>query len=361
MAAPGYRIGADIGGTFTDLVFCRGDGSIRVRKLPSSPEDYARPVLEAVGAFLAEERLGGEAVSELVHGTTVATNAILQRAGARTGLLTTRGFRDVLEIRRVRLPKLYDLTWEKPPPLVPRRLRLEVDERLDARGQVIRPLSEGSAQEAIRELSAQGVESVAVCFLHAYANDAHERRLEELLREMLPGVPVSLSSRVLPKMREYERTATTVVNAYLQPLVQGYLENLQAGLRAAGLGAPLRLMQSNGGLLSAGVTTERPVHLVESGPAAGVIAALGVARQMDMQNALTLDVGGTTAKASIIEGGELSWTAEIEVGAEISRGSRLIKGAGYPIGLPTVDIAEVGAGGGSVAWLEAGGTLRVGP
>ncbi|MFQ6110737.1 MAG: hydantoinase/oxoprolinase family protein [Nitrospinota bacterium] len=356
-----YRVGADIGGTFTDMVFMAGDGGAFIKKLSSTPEDFAEAIICGLGQFLAERGTDGSMIDEVSHGSTIATNAILEQKGALTGLLTTKGFRDVLEIRRVRMPKLYDLTWEKPPPLVERHLRLEVDERVGSRGEVLRPLDEESALRATRRLLKEGVESVAICFLHSYANPTHERRVKALIERLSPGLPVSISSEVLPEIKEYERTATTVVNAYVKPLVRGYLGSLREGLARAGVSAPLLIMQSNGGIMTARAAEEHPVHIIESGPAAGVIAAASMAQELGVRNLITLDMGGTTAKASIIENGELSRAAEYEVGSEISRGSRLIKGSGHLIRIPAVDIAEVGAGGGSIARLDRGGALHVGP
>jgi len=296
-----------------------------------------------------------------VHGTTVATNAIIERKGARTGLVTTRGFRDVLELRRIRRPKLYELTWEKPEPLVPRYLRLEVDERLTHRGAVHTPLDAASVRVAAAELRRQGVESVAVCLLNAYANPAHERAVRDILAEQAPDMFVTLSSDVLPEMREYERTSTAVINAYVMPVMQRYVASLENGLRAAGFGVPLLLMQSNGGTMSAELACEAPMHVIESGPAAGVVAAHHLARTMGITNAVALDIGGTTAKASLIEDGKLTYASEYEVGAGFTRAGGMTAGGGYALRAPTIDIAEIGAGGGSIVWLDPGGALHVGP
>ncbi len=356
-----FRVGADIGGTFTDLVFMTEDGWTFIKKLSSTPENFAEAIMSGLGQFLSERKSDGSAIDEVSHGTTIATNAILEQKGALTGLLTTKGFRDVLEIRRVRMPKLYDLTWEKPHPLVERHLRLEVDARMGRGGEVLRPLDEESALRAIQKLLEEGVESVAICFLHSYANPTHERAVGALVSRLSSGLPVSLSSEVLPEVKEYERTATTVVNAYVKPLVRGYLGSLREELARAGVRAPLLIMQSNGGIMTARAAEEHPVHIIESGPAAGVIAAARMAHELRVSNVITLDMGGTTAKASIIENGELSRAAEYEVGSEISRGSRLIKGGGHLIRIPAIGIAEVGAGGGSIARLDRGGALHVGP
>ena len=353
------RIGADVGGTFTDLIFLAADGAVRVAKVLSTPEDYSLAILDGVKAECATLPQNGSSIAELAHGTTVATNAILERKGARVGLLTTAGFRDVLEIRRVRMPVLYNLHWEKPKPLVRRALRYEIKERVGAGGTVREPLDLDDAKRAIAALKEEGVEAVAICFLHSYANDAHERAVGALANEAFEFV--SMSCDVLPEMREYERTATTVVDSYVKPVVQKYLDRLDEGLKEMGSSAPISVMQSNGGVISAKLAASQPVRIIESGPAAGVVAAMAAGRHANYPNLITFDMGGTTAKASIIEKGEMTLAAEYEVGGSVSQGSRLIKGGGYLIRVPAIDVAEVGAGGGSIAWIDAGGALRVGP
>ena len=355
------RVGVDIGGTFTDLVFVRPDGLLDRRKRPSTPADYSRAIVEGIGDYCAELRIPTAAVGEVVHATTVATNAILERRGARTGLLTTEGFRDVLELRRIRIPFAYDLDWKKPEPLVERAARLGVRERLDANGDALAAPDMDSVDEAIETLMEAQVEAVAVCFLHAYRNAAHERAVGARLAEKLPWVHVSLSSDVLPEMLEFERTSTTVVNAYIAPLIARYLDRLRAALAERGVRAPILVMQSNGGLISASSATARPVTIIESGPAAGVVAAQRVAHACGYANVITLDMGGTTTKASIIERGEILRGTEYEVGSSVSVSSRLMRGNGYLLRIPVIDISEVGAGGGSIAALDAGGSLRVGP
>ncbi len=355
------RIGIDIGGTFTDIVCVRPDGSLLVRKVPSTPDDYSRSVLECLPGLFAEAGSGPGQVQEVIHGTTVATNALLQGSGARTALITTQGFRDVLELRRIRMPELYNWDWDKPPDLVPRRLRREVSERVDARGTVNHPLDCRQAEQVIDEIAAAGIESLAVCLINSYANPEHEEKLADLIGRKHPDLPLSLSSRILREVREYERTATTVVNAYVLPIVQRYVQSLQAAFARLGMGAPLLIMQSNGGVMTADACRRQPVYIIESGPAAGVIASQELARRMDLGNVITFDMGGTTAKASIIEEGALQIAAEYEVGSSLSSVSRLIKGGGHLIRIPAIDVAEVGAGGGSIAWLDAGGALNIGP
>jgi N-methylhydantoinase A len=355
------RIGIDIGGTFTDFVLVTEAGAVHRFKCPSTPHDYAEAIGHGLESILAAANLTPGALSEVLHGTTVASNAILEGRGARTGLITTRGFRDILEIRTLRMPRLYDLTWDKPPVLVERHLRREVDERLDAQGAVRTPLNEASAVAALRALADAGVEAIAVCLLHAYANDTHERRIAELAAEYAPGIRLSLSCDVLPELREYERTSTTVINAYLQPVVDAYLDRLQGMLRRRGVTATLLLMQSGGGLMPAEQAARLPVGIVESGPAAGVIGAVALARSSGMTDLISFDMGGTTAKAALVTGGEASRAAEFQVGGGIMSGSRLLTGGGYTLRVPAIDLAEVGAGGGSVVWLDRAGAPQVGP
>ena len=350
------RVGVDVGGTFTDVILQRADGGATIRKLLSTPPNYDAAVVSAVAA------LGdGADVAGVVHGTTVATNAVLEQRGARTALVTTAGFRDVLELRRLRIPRMYEPFWRKPDPLVPRRLRFEIGERMGPDGEVLRPLDEGEARELAARLRAAGVESVAVCLLHSYLYPEHEERLGAALREELAGVAVSLSSEILREQREYERSATTVVNAYVRPLMERYVGDIRGGLDAAGLPAPLTIMQSSGGVMSADDAKVRPVLALESGPAAGVVAALGMTQRLGYPNAIAFDMGGTTAKASLIENGAVSRGREYEVGGSLSASSRLMRGAGELLRIPTIDIAEVGAGGGSLAWLDPAGGLQVGP
>jgi N-methylhydantoinase A len=357
----GVRIGIDIGGTFTDIVVLRADGSLQTKKISSTVDDYARAIVTGLGEVLRASGVAPAGVAELRHGTTVASNAILERKGAKTGLIATAGFRDILEIRTLRMPRLYDMTWQKPPVLVPRYLRVTVDERLDAAGRVQRPLAAADAERAVRRLLEEGVEAIAVCLLHAYANPAHERLLKDAIWRLAPDLPCAISSEVLPEIREYERTSTTVIDAYVQPVVRRYLRSLQQHLEATGTRAPLLLMQSNGGLMSARAAAASPVHIVESGPAAGVVGAQALAAATGLARIITLDMGGTTAKAALVEDGEVTSAAEYQVGGGIMTGSRLLTGAGYALKVPAIDLAEVGAGGGSIVRVDAGGALRVGP
>jgi N-methylhydantoinase A len=353
------RLGVDVGGTFTDVILHGPDGRATIRKLLSTPPDYDRAVVDAAADLAAGSSTG--TIAEVVHGTTVATNAVLERRGSKTALVTTAGFRDVLELRRLRIPHMYDPFWRKPPPLVPRRLRLEVSERVLADGTVARGLDEKEARAVVERLRDEGVESVAICLLHSYLYPHHEERLGAVLEEELPGVAVSLSSEILREQREYERSATTAANAYVRPLMASYVDRIRFGLDRLGIAAPLMIMQSSGGVMSSEDARLRPVYALESGPAAGVVAAVGLSRQLGYENAISFDMGGTTAKASLIERGAVSRAREYEVGGSVSAGSRLLRGSGELLRIPAIDIAEVGAGGGSIAWLDPGGGLQVGP
>ncbi len=355
------RIGIDIGGTFTDLVYLAPGGALRREKVLSTPDDYARGIAQAIGAAIARGDIDVDAVSQLMHGTTVATNAILEGKGARVALVTTEGFRDVLEIRRLRMPVLYDIRWRRPPPLVPRRLRFEVAGRIDHLGAEERPLDEEGAREVLARALEAGAEAIAICLINAYASGAHERRLREILRGLDPAIPVTLSSELLPEIKEYERTSTTVVNAYVLPVVRTYLGRLEGELRSRRIARPLAIMQSSGGAMSAAAAAEKPIHVIESGPAAGVVGAAEVARRLGGLSVLGFDMGGTTAKAALVEEGRFHRVGSLEVGGGINVSGRLLSGGGYHVRAPAIDIAEVGAGGGSLVRIDAGGGLRVGP
>jgi N-methylhydantoinase A len=357
-----YTVGCDIGGTFTDLVLLGSDGSIRTHKLASTPDDYGRAIVQGIEEIAAFAGVTLAAIDGVVHATTVATNTILEFKGARTALVTTSGFRDVLEMRRLRIPVLYDLQYDKPPPLAPRRLRFEVAERMGPRGEIWRALDEDDARAVARRIREAGVDAVAICFLHAYANPAHEHRVATILAEELGrDVFICCSADVLAEIREYERCSTTVVNAYVGPMVARYLRALENRLRERGVSAPLRIMQSNGGVMTATAAASRPATIVESGPAAGVIAGARIAARAGLANVISFDMGGTTAKAAIIENGMPAKTSEYEVGAGINLSSKLVKGGGYAIKLPFIDVSEIGAGGGSIVGVDSAGTLKVGP
>ena len=357
-----YSVGIDIGGTFTDLVIAGTDSSLHTMKLLSTPDDYGRGIISGMTAVMAEHAIDAAAIERVVHATTVATNAILERKGAHTALITTAGFRDVLEMRRLRIPEMYTLNYPKPEPLVPRRLRREVIERLGPAGEVRIPLDEPSVIDAAQRFRDENVEAVAICLLHSYANPDHERRVAEIVRAALgPDVFITCSSDILPVIREYERTSTTVINAFLGPALRRYLGGLRRHLDALGVSAPLQIMKSDGGIMAVTSAAERPAYLVESGPAAGVIGAARLTGGATAADCITLDMGGTTAKAAIVEGGKVAKTGDYEVGAGINLSSKLVMGGGYALKLPVIDISEIGAGGGSIVTIDGGGLLRVGP
>jgi N-methylhydantoinase A len=356
-----YRVGVDIGGTFTDIVLLGSDGTIHTKKISSSVGNYAQAIVDGLSEVFRETGLDGGVIEEIRHGTTVASNAILEHKGARVGLITTKGFRDVLEIRTLRMPKLYDLGWTKPEPLVERYLRQVVDERVDHAGKVDRALDPADAERAVDALLAEKVEAIAICLLNSFANPAHELMLRDIVQAKAPHLPLSVSCEVLPEIKEYERTSTTVINAYVMPIVATYLQALRRGLDGAGIPARLLLMQSNGGLTTDTAAAERPMNIIESGPAGGVVGAQALARAKKLEKIITFDMGGTTAKASMVEDGEVARAQEYAVGAGIMIGSRLLTGAGYTLKVPAIDLAEVGAGGGSHVWIDPGGALQAGP
>jgi len=356
-----FTVGVDIGGTFTDIVVLDTTGRLHTKKVSSTVSDYARAIIDGLNALLLDTGLKPADLSEVRHGTTVASNAILERKGARTGLITTKGFRDILEIRTLRMPRLYDIAWEKPPALVERHLRMVVAERVDAKGNVQIPLDPAEAHQVVEALLAEGVEAIAVCLINAYANPAHEQILRLAIEAVAPDLPYSISSEALPEIKEYERTSTTVINTYVKPVVASYLESLGNGLKQSGIAAPLLLMQSNGGLTTAEDASAKPMNIIESGPAGGVIGAEALSRALHLPNIITFDMGGTTAKASLVENGTVSRASEYHVGGGIMIGARLLTGAGYALKVPAVDLAEVGAGGGSIVRIDAAGGLKVGP
>ncbi|GAA4743110.1 hydantoinase/oxoprolinase family protein [Nocardioides endophyticus] len=344
----GNRVGIDVGGTFTDAVMLDPDNGLSVTKVPTTPPQFARGVLAALSAIAERTQVPVEAIQYLSHGSTVATNAIVTDQLARTGLLTTKGFRDVLEIGTQQRATLYDLGESRKPPVSPRELRLEVDERVGPDGDVVRPLMVEDVAQAAQRFRDEGVEAVAIAFLFSFANAAHERQARDLLLELLPGVPVSISSEVSPEFREYQRTSTTVLNASLLPLVGGYLEEVVEGVEQREVPATLLMMRSNGGLAPASDAAKLPVSLVASGPAAGVMGVATVARHVGVKNLLTFDMGGTTADVALVLDGQPQLNFRGDAG-------------GHPINLPQMDILSVGAGGGSIASVDGFGALRVGP
>ncbi|HEY1726890.1 MAG TPA: hydantoinase/oxoprolinase family protein [Candidatus Baltobacteraceae bacterium] len=356
------RVGIDVGGTFTDLVALdEKTGALSRLKVSTTPRAPEEAVVRALRDFVARDP--DAAISLIAHSSTIATNALLGQINLelpRVALLTTEGFRDVLEIGRQNRPEVYNLFVERPRPLVARGDRIGVRERLDHRGRVVVPLDRASLDAAVAQLARSDVRAVAVSFLHAYANADHERAAADAVRAGLPNAEVTLSSEIDPEYREYERTSTTVVNALLVPLVRRYLEQLEREVRKLGIRAPLYVMQSNGGMAAISVASKRPATIIESGPASGVIGAAFLGRKLGIENVLSFDMGGTTAKAGTVFGGEPQVVGEFEAAGRTHSG-RSVKGSGYPVRFPFVDLAEVSAGGGTIAWIDAGGALRVGP
>ncbi len=357
-----YRLGIDIGGTFTDAVLVSEEtGEVQIAKVPSTPKDPSIGFLNALTRILEKAELEPESVSFLVHGTTVATNLLIEGKTPKTAFITTAGFGDMLEIARQVRPSLYDVHFEKPRPLVPRNLAYEVSERLDAQGSVLLALDPSSVERIAEELQNEEVASVAVCLLHSYSNAAHEQQVRDILLKQNPHLTVSLSSDVLPEFREYFRASTTVVNACLRPVVESYLTDLATRLKTQRVQAELLVMQSNGGVLTFKTAAEKPVYMVESGPAAGVIAANYVAAAAGQRDLISLDMGGTTTKVGLVLDGQPKITTEYELGTEAVAGFGESRGSGYPIRTPVIDLVEIGAGGGSIAWVDSGNILRVGP
>ncbi|MCW8087373.1 hydantoinase/oxoprolinase family protein [Sabulicella glaciei] len=351
-------LGIDIGGTFTDLVLLDpSDGRAVIWKESTTPDEPARGAMTGVERLLAKAGVPASRVGRVVHATTLFTNALIERKGAPTGLLTTAGFADVLEIARERKYELYDLFLEMPQPLVPRPWRREAPERLGPDGTVERALDVAAMLDEVAALVAQGVESLGICFLHAYANPEHERQAAEAIARRFPQLSLSLSSEIAPEIREYPRTVTTVANAYVRPLAETYLDRLEAELKRVGVGGELFLMLSSGGLTHVAEAKRAPVQLLESGPAAGALAGAWFGRHAGLERVLAFDMGGTTAKLALVDGGEplVAW------GFEAARTKRFLRGSGLPIQIATVELIEIGAGGGSIARRSDLGTLQVGP
>ncbi len=346
----GYSLGIDTGGTHTDLILVdQESGQAWTAKVPTTPFDPLKGILEGIDRVLTLSGIHITHLDELIYGTTLVTNMLVQHQAVKAGLITTQGFRDVLEIGRAyRTGNIYDIHMEQPPPLVPRPLRLEVIERADFRGQVLEPLDEEGCREVVRTLKARGVKSIAVCLLHSYINPTHEQRIKALIAEEYPEAHVSLSCEVNPVFREYERTSTTVVNAYVTPSMVEHLDDFETQASQRGLQSRLYTMQANGGKATFRAARQSPVNVTNSGPIAGAIAGAYVARLVGHPNAITLDMGGTSCDVALIEDGEPKFTAVSNV-------------EGYPVQIPTIDLSIVGAGGGSIAWIDRGGGLRVGP
>jgi N-methylhydantoinase A len=347
-----YRVGIDIGGTFTDAVVITSAGEMHIFKSPSTPADSSIGLFDCLVKASGQFGLGLEAfldrVELLVHGTTVATNTMLQHNGAKTGLITTKGFRDALEMRRAHRENIWDLSLAHPPQIIPRYLRLAVTERVNYAGEIIAPLDEDETRRVVHQLKDEGVQAIAVCTLFAFLNPVHERRIRELILEEYPECFVSISSEILPQVREYERTSTTAVNAYVGPVLGRYLTNLQDKLAAAGLEREVLITQSNGGVMSAGFALQHGAATLLSGPSAGAVGGMHFASQLEMPDLIVMDMGGTSYDVSLIKDGAYSMTTEGEVGR-------------YRVALPMIDIHTIGAGGGSIAYLDQGNMLKVGP
>ena len=353
-----YRVGVDIGGTFTDFVLVDGEtGRVRLYKCLTTPKDPSAGALEGLEELLRAAGLGFADLGALVHGTTLVTNAIIERSGSPLGLLTTRGFRDVLEMGTEQRYDIYDLFLRFPEPLAPRAFRREVDERLDRDGRVVMPLDLGQARREVAGLVSEGVEALAVCFLHAYRNPVHERAVAEMVRREFPGLFVSLSSEVVPELREYERSATTAANAYVQPLMARYVAKLEGALAERGFAGRFYLIQSSGGMTSPATARRFPIRLLESGPAGGALVTAFFGRQVGQDDVIAFDMGGTTAKACLVQDGR----PDVAPAMEAARVHRFKRGSGLPIKAPVIDMIEIGAGGGSIAHVDALGLLKVGP
>ncbi|MFV0298649.1 MAG: hydantoinase/oxoprolinase family protein [Hyphomicrobiaceae bacterium] len=353
---PTLRLSADVGGTFTDVVLEDGDQrwTTKVLTTPKAPEEG---VLEGISKILKLADRSLPHVASFIHGTTLATNAIIERRGAKVALIGTDGFRDILEIGTESRYDQYELALEKPAPLVSRPLRYTVRERMDARGKLLKPLDEQQLLAIAQDLKAQDIESVAIAFLHSFMNETHEQRAAEILREAIPGLYLSLSCQVCPEIREYERTSTTVANAYVQPLIDGYLARMQKRLAEMGFAGVLSLMTSGGGLTSVETARAFPVRLVESGPAGGALFAAQVAAQLGEKKVIAFDMGGTTAKISLIE----DYQSESSRVFEVDRAARFLKGSGLPLRIPVIEMVEIGAGGGSLAQVDSLKRVKVGP
>ena len=357
-----YRVSVDIGGTFTDLVALNEEnGEILNVKVSSTPREPAKAVIKAFQEFL--RKTDNAEVSVVIHATTIATNALLGQLGLelpKTALITTKGFRDVIEIGRQRRHELYNLFIQKPRTLIPRRLRFEVEERTGPKGRILIPLNKSQVRSLVKRLKKENLRSVAVALLFSYINPKHEDEIGEMLKNSLSEIYVSLSSEIAPEYREYERASTAVVNAVLMPMVSSYLDDLKVKIRKLGVKAPLCIMQSDGGIATKEIVSKKPVSMVESGPAAGVIASAFYGKLLGMENILSFDMGGTTAKAGAIKGATPEVVSEYEVAGKVHSG-RIVKGSGYPVRYPFIDLAECSAGGGTIAWIDEGKALQVGP
>ena len=354
------QIGVDIGGTFTDIVVSHNSYISKIKVL-STPSEYSKGVMTGLSEAIKRLKISPENISEIVHATTLATNAILEKKGANCCLITTKGFRDVLDIGRLRIPTLYDPFYDKRKLLIPRHNTLEINERIGSKGEIIEPFSIDSMKKTIDFLDKHNIDSAAICLINSYRNSTHEDEIAKEINKYLPNIDISLSSKILPHIGEYERMSSTVIDAYIKPIVRNYLRNLKKKITSKKIEAPIYIMKCSGGLTTLDHAEQIPINMIESGPAAGVLAASHFLNKFKYQNLVTFDMGGTTAKASIIENGKIFRTRDYEVGGQISATSRLTGGGGYPINIPVVDIAEVGAGGGSIGWIDTGKGIKVGP
>jgi len=353
-----YRVGCDIGGTFTDFVlFNETTGEVIIEKCLSTPKDPSNGLMAGLNKLKDRANDYFEGITQIAHASTLVANAIIERKGARCALLCTKGFRDVLEVRRHVRVTTYELWSDPPEPLVPRFLRLPVDERTYSDGAVAKPVDSDEIKSIAQMLRDEGVESVAIAFLHSYVNPTNERTAQRLLEAHLPGIPITISADVLPQIKEYERTSTTVINAYVRPIVEKYLTNLTSRLERSGISAPMHIMLSNGGVASPHTAQQFPIRLIESGPVAGAKVVQHYRNLCGLEDVLAFDMGGTTAKACLIQNGEIPITNELEV----ARSQRFTKSSGYPIAVPGAHLIEIGAGGGSIAEVNALGLVQVGP
>ena len=358
MSKAQISIGVDVGGTFTDFFFYDFScGRFETEKLLTSASEPEKGIVEGIHTGLTRLGSGGEGIQSIIHGTTLIVNAIIERKGARTGLLTTKGFRDIIEARKEKRYDLYDLGLELPTPLVPRRHRIGVTERLDHNGEIVTRLNESEVDAAVEHLESIGIESLSICFLHSYRNPIHEKSAAELIRNRFPSLPISLSSEVVPEIREYERFSTTVANAYTLPLISKYLNSLASNLRKIEYEREVLVMLSHGGIATQEIGRKFPIRLVESGPVGGVFGAIKIARESGIENILCFDMGGTTAKLCVVDQLQPSITTEYEV----ARVHRFKRGSGITLRLPAIDLLEIGAGGGSIAKLNELGFVEVGP
>lgn len=344
------RVATDIGGTFTDLVYLDETGKIGVAKSDTTPPHFEQGVLDV----LNKSGIESAAIDTFIHGTTVIINALTERKGVKTGLITTKGFRDVLEIARGNRPDLFNVRYEKPTPFIPRYLRLEVEERINYKGEVLTPLDTNQVRAAVEQLRAEGVDAIAIAFLHAYADASHERQAIEIVKEVWPEVAVTASYEVTKEWREYERTSTAILNSYVKPIAASYIDKLERQLVELGVAGNKYIMQSNAGTTTFAQSKETPINMVESGPVAGIFGAAMLGKLIGEENIIAFDIGGTTAKCSLINHGEVKVTTDYKIEHDD-------RNAGYPIKVPVVDIVEIGNGGGSIAWIDDAGSLKVGP